>query len=434
MMKKNILPLALILSFHMAFSQNFMPEVVPYPVSGFSKLLDDHPFVLSQRAGANNTWSNAASYTWIPSAVQGYNKEETASQFSGNTWIMNQLAQNEFTVDNQNRIISVIEDKTTNYNGSSYRAKWKYQFTYNTQNKPSYILVQATQTAPYTNFTNNYNYTYIYNAQGKLVSDSLYNYAGQQSYRRAYRYDANGNPASLTSFSYSSDDSTSRIAYSYVNNRLHTYITSALNLTSGNWETTSADTFDYDQNGNIIKRIAYGAWMLNGEYVPYMPKTSETYSYNSLNKMDQIEKKVWDVNLSGWVNSTRYTINYNNDMPSIGYIYNWDTTSQTYDTNPAYRLLFALPTALNEASAAAHSDLAVYPNPATNKVFISGSMSGSFQQPAISLYNLSGQLNQAPVIYQNGVAEIDISHLSSGMYTIQILSGENVIRKKLLIR
>lgn len=410
-----------------------MPVVVPYPVTGFNKLLEDNPFVLSQRADTNNTWSNVASYTWIPSAVQGYNKEKTASQYSGSTWTMNQLEQNEFTIDNQNRIISVVEDRTNNYNGFSNRAKFKYQFTYNVQNKASYILVQATQTAPYTNFTNNYSYTYNYNTEGKLISDSLFNYSNQSSYRRVYRYDTNGNLLSLTNFDYSSDDSTSNILYTHVNGRLHTYTTNALNQTSGTWEITSADTFEYDPNGNIIKRIKYGAWVVNGVYIPYMPIAYETYNFNSQNKMDQIEKKVWDSNLSVWINSARYSINYNNSLPSIGYVYDWNPTSQMYNSNPTYRLLFALPTILHEAHNTTISDVEIYPNPAKNKLFISYSGTQVFQQINIDVYNNKGQLIPLPVNAENGIAELDISNLSSGIYYINIRSSESMVKKKLVV-
>ncbi len=433
-MKKTILSLALILSFNFAFSQNFTPELVPYPVTGFNKLQEDNPFILSQRAGANNTWSNMASYTWIPSGVEKYKKESTVSQFSNNTWELYRLDQNEFVVDNQNRITTAIWDQTVTWMGNTTRAKWKYQLTYNTQNKPTYMLVQASQTAPYTNFINSYNYSYRYNSQGQLISDSLYSYSDQQSYRRDYTYDANGSPASQTFFEYSSDDSTRRYDYTFVNGRLHAYTTTSLNQTTDIWETEASDTFDYDLNGNLIKRISYSIAFIDGQPVPLMPLTYETYGYNSLNKMDQMESKNWNNTLSAWVGSSRFTFNYDSDKPTIGYLYEWDITSQTYKTAPSVRYLFALPTALNETSTTAFSDLLVYPNPATKKVFISGSMSGSFQESAISLYNLSGQLNHAPVIDQNGVAEIDISHLSSGMYSIQIQSGETVIRKKLLIR
>jgi len=108
-------------------------------------------------------------------------------------------------------------------------------------------------------------------------------------------------------------------------------------------------------------------------------------------------------------------------------------TTAGYAINGGY-FLFALPTALHENNGLTASGMAIYPNPATNKVFISGLMSGAFQQSAISLYNLSRQLCSVPVIYQNGIAEVDISHLSSGIYSIQIQSGETVIRKKLLVR
>lgn len=200
------------------------------------------------------------------------------------------------------------------------------------------------------------------------------------------------------------------------------------------WETEASDTFDYDLNGNIIKRISYSIAFIDGQPVPLMPLTYETYGYNSLNKIDQIESKMWDNTLSAWAPSARFTFNYSSDKPTLGYLYNWNTTSQTYETNPAVRYLFALPTALNETNHTQVADVAIYPNPATSKVYVSGSISGSLQEPVISLYNLSGQLLNVPVVYNKGVAELDISLVSSGLYFIQFQSGDNLIREKLLIR
>ncbi len=432
-MKKIILSLTIILSYHITYCQSFLPEVVPYTATGFTKLIDENPFVLSQSAGPNNTWSHLASYTWIPASIPGYNKERKVSQFSGNTWILNQLEQNEIAVDNQNRMTSVIQDQTYNYSGTPYRSKIKYLFTYNAQNKVSRVLMQIAEGPSYINFVDYYNLSYTYNGQGNLISDSMYVYGNLQSYKRDYTYDANGKPAGQTYFEYSSDDTTSRTTYTYVNDRLHASYSMSLNQTSDVWETSSADTFDYDQNGNIIRRISYGAAFMDGQFIPFSPLTNETYTYNSSNKMDLMERRSWNADLLAWVNAARYTFNYNNNIPTLGYMYNWNTTSQTYETDPAVRFLFALPTALNEAHNTSVSDIGVYPNPAKNKVSVSYAQVQAFQQADISLYNISGQLFSVPVKAENGIAELDISNLSSGIYYINIQSGETVMKKKLVV-
>lgn len=433
-MKKIILFLSLILSYQITYCQSFLPEVVPYTATGFTKLIDENPFVLSQSAGSNNTWTNLASYTWIPASVPGYNKERKVSQFSANTWILNQLEQNEIVVDNQNRMTSVIQDQTYNYSGSPYRSKIKYLFTYNAQNKVSRVLMQIAEGPSYINFVDYYNLSYTYNVQGNLISDSMYVYGNLQSYKRDYTYDANGKPVNQTYFEYSSDDTTSRTTYTYVNDRLHASYTISLNQTSDIWETTSADTFDYDQSGNIIRRISYGAAFMDGQFIPFSPLTNETYTYNSSNKLDQMERRSWNADLLAWVNAARYTFNYNNNIPALGYMYNWNATSQTYETDPAVRFLFALPTALNEDHITSVSDIEVYPNPAKNKVSVSYARVQGFQQSAISLYNMSGQLFSVPVKAENGLAELDISNLSTGIYYLHIQSGETVIKKKLVVQ
>lgn len=58
----------------------------------------------------------------------------------------------------------------------------------------------------------------------------------------------------------------------------------------------------------------------------------------------------------------------------------------------------------------------IYPDPASNKIFISG-LSGS--NNIVSIYNLSGQIQKQVINLQNNAA-LDISGLSSGVYIISV--------------
>ena len=64
----------------------------------------------------------------------------------------------------------------------------------------------------------------------------------------------------------------------------------------------------------------------------------------------------------------------------------------------------------------------IYPNPTQDIVNIVG------KEFSIKVYNITGEL----IIEDDNPTIIDLSNYSSGIYTIQILSNNNIIIKKII--
>jgi hypothetical protein len=80
------------------------------------------------------------------------------------------------------------------------------------------------------------------------------------------------------------------------------------------------------------------------------------------------------------------------------------------------------------------SDIAIYPNPATNNIIIESSyasLRGS-QQAAIEILNIQGQLIKSLSVNNINKTSIDVSSLQSGLYVVEAKTGNGVIVNKFI--
>ena len=73
------------------------------------------------------------------------------------------------------------------------------------------------------------------------------------------------------------------------------------------------------------------------------------------------------------------------------------------------------------------NSISIYPNPANDKLLISGLI----KQADVSFYSLDGKLIRQHVL-TSGTSEIDITDLSQGSYVVKIKSDNKVITKRLI--
>lgn len=78
----------------------------------------------------------------------------------------------------------------------------------------------------------------------------------------------------------------------------------------------------------------------------------------------------------------------------------------------------------------AHDQFKIYPNPATDKICISGDL----QQQTISIFDMSGRLINT-WISQEKQSEIDVSNLNKGIYILNVAGMDNIpFTKKIIIQ
>jgi len=77
------------------------------------------------------------------------------------------------------------------------------------------------------------------------------------------------------------------------------------------------------------------------------------------------------------------------------------------------------------------SQLAVFPNPVWDKLFIQGNIL-SGKKITVNIYNMVGQLSVTMNFSGTSSGhEIDVSHLAKGMYWVELNEGTNIFRKKI---
>lgn len=431
-MKKKYFTLLLSVSFMSGFAQSILPNLPEYPFVGFEKILRDNPYVLEQSSGPNNTWNDNSKYTWIPSPVEPFKKESKTTQRINNEWRDVQLNTDSFVLDNKNRIAVAFENVNYDYPNYSYKLSLKYAFTYDNNDRPLRIVIKQAIPPTYEQYLDYYEINYSYNASGQRVKDSTYVYQSQESYINSYAYDGASNLTQTQNISGTSDTVIGTTIYTYTNNKLHTAY--AVGLSNNNqWIVMGADTFDYDNNENVVHAVRYTYTTNDGQTFFLIPSLKDSLHYNNQNQVDEIKSAYWPANNSGWKNSLKYTFNYNNNKPANGYMYTFDSVANVWYTNPSLRLLFDKPLSVKEGLETAKLEVSVYPNPASKNVNVYIPFLNNNQEVTINLLNAEGKNIAVPALHNQKEITLDVSLLPKGVYMLKIQTNTTVISKKVLI-
>ncbi|MES2379763.1 MAG: T9SS type A sorting domain-containing protein [Bacteroidota bacterium] len=429
-MKKKYLTLLLSMSVMAGFTQSLVPTLPEYPVIGFEKILRENSYVLEQRRAANDTWIDNTRYTWIPSAIEPFRKESKTSQRTNNEWKDVQLNTDSFVLDNQNRIAIAIENVHYDYPDYTYTMVLKYNFTYAANNQPSKVVIMRAIPPTYDQFLDYYEIHYAYNGSGQRVKDSMFVYQTQESYISSHTYDGASNLIQTVYTESASDTITGNSIYTYTNNKLHTVYTEGVN--GNNWSITAQDTFDYDNNGNVIRAIHHGM-TTNGQEFQLMPLSNDILQYNNQNQLTEVKSAYWPSDNSGWRNSQKYTFSYNNNKPINGYMFTFDSAGNVWSANPILRLLFSQPTGVKTEPAIIKYEVSVYPNPASKNVNIYIPFLNENQEATITLVNTKGENITVPVIRNQKEMALDIALLAKGVYMLKVQTNTSVVTQKLVI-
>lgn len=428
-MKKFYLLPVLILSSLVSQAQTIIPIIPEQTITGFQKITNENPYVLRQSAGANNTWIDAYKYTWTPSPVSPFKKDNNIIQKINNTWNTVYSAIDSFILDNQNRIGTAYEDNKYNYPSYVTRNVLKYGFTYNAANKATKIAVQQASALNYNTYNAYFDYNIFYNDAGKTIRDSTYYFQNNESYMNSYVYDMAGNYNKTYGVS-PSGDTVYKSEMSYANGKLHTNYVSRFDANTDSWEPSNNDTFDYDLQGNLVRSVVYATIFVSGQGPSYTPLENNQYIYNAQNRLTEMQVKTWNETSSKWVNATKYTIEYENNQAKIGYLYGGDAAGTGWLTTANGRLIFAPPVSIKTQPT--DEGISIYPNPANALVHIDIPFAN--EPYTIALTNSSGKEINTPIDYGQKQAILDVTTLSKGVYFVKIkVANEATFTQKLLV-
>jgi hypothetical protein len=275
-----------------------------------------------------------------------------------------------------------------NYNsfgGSDFELGGIYQYTYENNVRTGWELI----------FVGNVIERAIlsYNADGKLTAETVQSGWGngpfENSWRLRYVYNDNG--------------TLDRIYSDFWN--------------GSSWDTSTSDVFSYDENGNCTDWIYYnGTEIFNRyEYEYDLNYTTNQIVYPYSPEDDIATKSMVEKNnkvlLSHW-----YTQNDNAELIYVcDYIYNYNVLEEMATNNPG----------------AIHSEVLVYPNPASDYVTFSA---GESTIKGLDITTSTGQ-----VVWKNSNIHqkdfnLNVSGLNAGVYFARIQTSKGMVMKKFIVK
>lgn len=329
-------------------------------------------------------------------------------------------------------------------------------------------------------------HNYDYDSYGNKISDVVYFWfdiskVWWELSKHEYVYNSNGDMISdLTSnarhWSYSDYEwiLSLKDEYSYGKYRNQTkHISSNWDEENDIWRKLEKEETEFDQNGNIIMNSNYrwdsvsNSWKgwpieldlslvgtnhgnkpakyeynfddrgyktLNAEYFwdPVLNTWRGTddgkmqWSYNSVGQLLEETKNNWNIDKANWERDWKSCYIYDEvgDPLSLSR-YTWNAISS--DWEPVVRFIYYYQSSITSFQAINNPQIEIYPNPTRGIINITG-----LTQPAeVMLYSIQGKLLKA---VNHVVSTIDISDLPAGVYILNLTSGDQVLRERIVKR
>lgn len=406
--------------------QNAIPQVFTPPLTGYNRIRDENPYMLVEQAtdetGTNWTPYNRLIRTKAP--LLNKTTEDRTSVWETNTWKDQYLQKDSFITEaDQTTIKTIFSYLSYQFSTFSFEQKSRYTYTNDASKRPTQIIVQQANPPTSNNYQNYYRLSMQYNSTGQREKDTYLFYNPTSTVTTGYTYNNQNQVTARYSFN-EMGDTTSKGFYNYTSeHRILNFVQFSYDEDLGDWALLSADTFEYNSEGDISKLIRYLEVSVNGGPPQFSPYSIEEYQYTATGKLQEILTRNWSG--QSWALTNKMVFSYVNEKPTIGYLY-VSPDGATININPAYRYTFAPMTATEELYSAL-TNLSVYPNPSNNILNIDlGNNTGT-----ATLFDNKGQV----AIHQTleGKTTLNTASLASGIYMLRLQSGNEQTTRKVLI-
>jgi hypothetical protein len=403
--------------------QNFYPNPVDLPLTGFEFLQKDNPYIIGfERDSSNNGWKPEIRYVRTKAPNTQYTGWDQISFWDSGQWANSQSTADSFVLDANNRLLFVFVKANYDYSGFSGVTKEKYQFFYNSLNQINRI--DYSRANPDT--SNNYvkqSITYrIFDSNGKQVRDStVYYYSSISIYLNHYHYDGD-NLVEIDQLT-SDGDTTAKTIYTYDGNKIATTANLSFDVGSDEWTATYADTFIYNTLNQVSRRISAGYVYIDGNLY-FKPYRNDSYTYNSAGQLKEMIIRSWEVDQ--WFDRSITKISYSaNGKAEEGYQY--AVENGDWSPTPYFKYIFDFATGIPQIQKSPFK-ASIYPNPASNYLMVESTN----EKTQLSLFDLSGKncLNQT--IF--GDQKINLDNLNSGVYFLILSNGHEQYKQKIIIQ
>ncbi|HTF80179.1 MAG TPA: T9SS type A sorting domain-containing protein [Cytophagales bacterium] len=289
-----------------------------------------------------------------------------------------------------------------------------------------------------------------YNNNGSIKNAVTFSWEGttwEKSYKEEYTYDLSGNNIVKASFSWEGTEWVARSKEEYTYNSEGFMTQHNKSLWLDRWVYTNRTVYELDAQNRELKQTSY-LWSIIQNTWETEVKTETTYDDEGLSSLSIThiwdtnanqwvidEKKqsyfdsqerstsdtsyVWDAALGQHVYAYRSTYSYvpEGRATTLDYAYNNETKSWLLVTG---NVLYYNQDVAFEEDQKMESAITLYPNPATDALYLNIPKQGSYR-----IYDYSGHL-----VLSSDAPEIDISALPQGLYVLKTYVNEQLITKK----
>lgn len=305
-------------------------------------------------------------------------------------------------------------------------------------------------------FVNSHKTTYTYNEHGDQTSNMFYywhlvnqTWVLSWGMQHSYVYDANFNILVDTISYVNETDIYVHLFTYYPNGNLHTEVISE--YYNGVWRMIDSIVYLYDNNNNLTRWTRY-EW--NNDSLAFIDAGRLTYTYDDNNNRTSLVREiynsqshVWEV--SSWNPKLVWTYDDNDNAILIeSFWWNDNTNAWEYSLSghvdlyynnmqSGYEMfglsgsIFNIHYVCKEETIGVKevdkSTVLIYPNPAQDRVFISGIT----ERSQLTIYDISGKLVLQQTVFSEQV--VNVKNLNRGIYLINIRNNQQNITQKLVI-
>ncbi len=380
-------------------------------------------------------WDNGTQQ-WIYSLQVVYNRDNQGNITEylvqtwdnvSNTWINDSRLLSTYDANGN---MTKYERQVWNTGTSSWEPQWRYLYAYDSNNREverTYETYDVVSSAWVPNTRYNFTYdlsgnltervrqlwnsgtsswdnssrdVYTYNSQNLRILWESFDWIGgawEPTFRREYQYDDDGNRTYylLQSWNGASWDNEQQYFYVYSNGLRIFYQRQTWDAINGVWQNDMQRLYNYDADGRITFELRQ---LWNSTTDAWRNAYRAFYSYDSLGYQTQFYSESWNTADDRWNKSSRRD-----------HFYRYPLIQNIEYVNPL-------------------SEITVFPNPATNIIYVQSNSSEQIE--LIQIRDATGRLIYQEPVYDSWY-QLDVSDLPVGQYLIEIYSGTTRTIKKI---
>ena len=292
---------------------------------------------------------------------------------------------------------------------------------------------------------------FYYNAASQMNNDSEYFVSGSQIYNNYHFYDGSGNIIEDSQYNVASSLPVYKAMYTYDGTgKLLNYMNYTWVSPGGLWMPTNQGLYTYDAANHVsvfvLQSFSAGTWTNSRKDSTYYPGAGSRFTYQctynwpssgswqpaGANSLHVNTSNQWDtVTFYNWNTTTLVYDTMEKDYQSYdgfgnlqyegGIAYNAATgtfADTAYDRNTYYYETYS-PAGISVAPVAQVA-VNIFPNPVSNRLYISVSGMAAGQKATVTVINLLGQKMAAAEVNMAATTVIDLSAYAPGDYIVSV--------------